>query len=678
MATEIVVTDESTSKITSEERAKMHGDFLKIMDSFKEQRKAYTKTQPSKHVIYCQATYAADFEDTQRCVNRVSPHVDYTIIAEDGTLTDEQRNWLKMKGCIVRTYRFQDNLPMMRNEYLEEAKKLDLYAWVLCSDPDELFCEELCKEIRSIVKEAEAEGYNMLGIHARDQWLDLDKLDQGEKEKEAPYKESGFWKYLLFKISPRFRYEGIGEAKNVHETWYSPDVHLSSMHLDTRFYYVHRKVVQKIWRNATRNLFIGGSGDNLGALNPTWVELRKITDALGLLNWSQFEEALKKGSISQGLKEFIVKHRSDSQYPWEAEIRELFKWYFWMHPEENTGNWVSEYTPPPVGSRAEVENYVIGCYFQVLGRAPDEKGKAFYTDAIISGKIKREELPYIFFGSDEYKQKCARRFKGTVAFCVMGYREVLPTILITIMAVKGYVDEIHVQGDDFTPEDLAVLAACGAHVHIEEWKDDFSAYKNKLYSHAKTGWVMVCDHDEIPTQELLIHLKEILEKSQQGTKYNMAQFDVIDVKTLQDKVMSEVRNPEGKPLLHVNVPDAYYGNPHVWLKPGYFPWKPQKCPYAYKHVKALGSELPRSVRNVFMGGGGDNAREKNPLWPELRRVAEELGLTTWAQFDVYLRKGKIDPRLLNMLKELAEIPWKDTELEDPLRYYQQLHPEEFS
>ena len=33
----------------------------------------------------------------------------------------------------------------------------------------------------------------------------------------------------------------------------------------------------KIYRNATRNFFIGGSGDNLGDLNPTYLELHEIT-----------------------------------------------------------------------------------------------------------------------------------------------------------------------------------------------------------------------------------------------------------------------------------------------------------------------------------------------------------------------------------------------------------------
>jgi len=663
-------------EIPSEERQKIQADLMKMLEEIREQHKARFKTVPHKAIIYCQATYSEDYADTQKCVERVSPHTDYTVIAEDGTLTDEQKTCLRHKGCIVRTFQFKDNLPMMRNEYLEEAKKIDPHGWVLVSDPDELMCEELCNELRNIVKEAEAQGYNTLGIHARDIWIDADKLDEGEKEKEAPYKESGFWKYLLFKLTPNFRYEGVGHAKNVHEKWYSPDIPVMPMHLDKRFYYEHRKTVQKIWRNATRNLFIGGSGDNLGSLNPTWVKLREITDALSIRSWPHFEECLKKGKIDKKLKDFIIQHRSDSQYPWEAEVRELFKWYFWMHPEENTGNWKSEYTPPPIGTPSEVENYVTKCYFEILGRHPDEQGKNFYVNAILNGEIRRDDLPYIFLSSDEYRQKFGPKRNSKLAFCVMGYGEVLDMIMEAVNTVKPYADEMHVQGDNFTKQDIKKLEDLGATVHIEQWKDRFSDYKNKCYSHAGTGWVLICDHDEIPTEELAKNLKTIIQASQNATKYNMVSFDVIDIRTLKGKIMSQTRNANGKALLHINVPNAYYGNPHVWLKPNYYPWKLLKVPHAYKHVKDIETELPRSVRNVFLGGGGDNTREQNTLWVELRQLTKELKLETWRDFQAYLVKGQIDPRLLDVLKRLAALPWKDTELQDPLRYYQLLHPEE--
>lgn len=74
--------------------------------------------------------------------------------------------------------------------------------------------------------------------------------------------------------------------------------------------------------------------------------------------------------------------------------------------------------------------------------------------------------------------------------------------------------------------------------------------------------------------------------------------------------------------------------------------------------------------------GRDNAREKNPCWVQLRRLTKELGVDTWKKFHQYLKKGNINPRVLTVLKRMAEIPWKDDELTHPLKYYYQLHPEE--
>ena len=189
----------------------------------------------------------------------------------------------------------------------------------------------------------------------------------------------------------------------------------------------------------------------------------------------------------------------------------------------------------------------------------------------------------------------------------------------------------------------------------------------------------VFDHDEIPTTDLAKNLQDIIKQSQGGIKYNKVQFAVIDEKVNETGIIVEsVGTSEGKDNLLFNIDDPYYGNPHIWLKPNYYMWKTAKAPIAYRHVKEVGTELPRSVRNVFLGGGGDNTREGNPLWVELREITQGLGIDTWARFHEYLKAGKADKKLLNNLIELSETPWKDEELGDPLKYYKQYHPNEFT
>jgi hypothetical protein len=281
--------------------------------------------------------------------------------------------------------------------------------------------------------------------------------------------------------------------------------------------------------------------------------------------------------------------------------------------------------------------------------------------------------------------------ENSLAVCIMGYSKAVPLILQTIENVSLYLDaergdEIWVQGDDFSEEDIKLLQGGGpkgrwantpyVNVKIIPWEDEFSRYKNEAVASANTEWVVILDHDEIPTPEMAQTFKAIIWKSERGKLYNMVSFDVIDVETVKGEPVSENPNKSGKPLMHWNVPEPYYGNPHIWLRPNYYPWKLTHYDVAYRHVKDIDSILPNSVRNVFLGGGGDSVKEANPAWVELRKLTTELRIDTWKDFNAYLKKGKIDPKVLAVLKKLAEMPWKDSELKDPLRYYYRMHEEE--
>lgn len=644
-------------------------------------------------IVFCQATWRKDFEDTKRCVTRVSPHVDSTVIVIDQTVTETQKGWLeqnKDKFTLHIVYHeFRDDLPRMRNAYLEKAKQLGA-DWVCASDPDELYSEQLAENLHSFVEMAEEKGYNMLPVPARDQFENVEWLDDLDLLKEAPggYRETDYWKPLLFfKLYPDTHYEGVGAEGRVHETLKS-SIPWNAKNLPKEYYYVHKKSALKIWRNAARNMFIAGGGDNVGEVNEYWVQLRNICSVLNIDRWSEFETYLKKGEIDDIFKSWLVDALQAPPTNWGTETRETAKYFFAMHPDQITPEIKDRLeNPPQLTPQVEIENYVTRTYFEVLGRHPDEQGRKFYTQAILQGDIKKQQLPRILKQSLEYHEKhgapegsaekirvdvpvdvdvrvseglfrkalmksdvywqkikprldlgdfmvsslsvkdrtslyewfyrnrhslsiqdlsewlSQHRMKpNSVALCVMGYSQVLPMIQEIIQITGEYVDEIHVQGDDFTKKDIQQLEDYGAQVHIQPWEDNFSDYKNKCITPASTEWVLILDHDEIPTPDLAENLREVIEKSNRGKKYNMVKFDVIDIKTVDGEPVSQHRSHDGKALLHLNVPQPYYGNPHIWLKANYYPWKVAQVPLAYRHVKEKGTQLPRSVRNVFLGG----------------------------------------------------------------------------
>ena len=674
-------------------------------------------------IAFCQATYAKDFEETKACIERVSPNVDVTIIVYDQTISEEQVQWLLDNGkynIYPVGHDFKDSLPQMRNAYIQKAKELGV-DWICVSDPDELFSEELASNLRKLISEYDAHGYNLLPVPCRDQFDNVEYLDSLDLLKEVPggYRETEYWKpMLLFKLHPDLRYEGVGAEKNVHETLVTK-VPVKSVNLDKQYFYVHKKSALKIWRNAARNMYIGGGGDNVGVMNPLWVQLRTFTAKLGIDTWQQFEEFVNKGigtytnnaAVKAEFRQWLVTALQSPPTNYGIETRETAKFYFVLNKDE-----VDEQIdilikkPPKIDQSISIENFVTRTYLEILGRPPDEPGKILYVNAILEHRITPDQLADVFRNSDEYKQKfgrpytikvagnvgieisenLARKVKdhkdtskyNTLALCIMGYHSGMDMILESIQTAGKVVDEIHIQGDDFGMDDLTVFEKIGEtigkkiQIHIEPWKDDFSDYKNRCIAHATTEWVLILDHDEIPTEELAKSLKEIILKSDRGSNYDIVGFDVIDVRTLNGKVTSESRNAGGKPLIHWNIPNPYTGNPHIWLKSGYYPWRQVHAGAAYRHVKEIGTDLERSVRNVFMGGGGDNTKQGNPVWVELVETCKEFGLTTWKEFNEYLIKGKIDTKILAVLNKLAEMPWKDNELKDPLRYYFLLHPEE--
>ena len=358
-------------------------------------------------LAFCQCTYYNDFDLTLECVKRAYKYVDYVIIVEDGTLTEEQRKKLQTyPNLILKKVEFKDNIPEFRNQYLVEAKKLKV-DWVIVSDPDEIFNKTFWRDIRKIIQWAEANGYNMLGVNCRERFEAVEWLDDLDKLKEVPggYRESNFWKNLVFKLYPDLRYEGVGKTKSVHETWYS-SVPWRAVNLPKKYWYEHRKSALKIWRNAARNLFIGGGGDNVGDLNPYWTELRQICNELGITTWREFENYLKRGKVDKKLKQWLINALQAIPTNWGVETRETAKYYFAMHPDEVTPEIKKLIeTVPQLTPELEVEAYVTKCYFEVLGRHPDEKGKKHYTRAILEGLIKPEDLPKILRASPEFREK---------------------------------------------------------------------------------------------------------------------------------------------------------------------------------------------------------------------------------------------------------------------------------
>lgn len=375
---------------------------------------------------FAQATFSRDIELTKSCVECVSPNVDITLISYDQSVSDSQIKWFednkeKYKLELVR-YEWTDDMPQMRNSYLQKAKEFGIQ-WLIVSDPDELYDMNLAKNLRSLIEKYDSEGYSILGVNVRDQfqtigndqWFDeLDKL----KEWPAGFNETDYFKpMLIFKLFPDIRYEGVGVERKVHETLLT-QYKQKTINLPKEFFYVHAKNVLTIWRNAARNLFISGGGDNEGSKNRLWTDLRRFCGEIGINTWSEYESFVNMGINKYSeIKSLTVEQKKEFRLILEAalkslptkygtENREMAKWYLALHQDELDEKLLLLIkTVPEISKESELENFVTQTYYQILGRHPDRSGLDIYVQKIMNKELKRHELADIFRSSQEHKEK---------------------------------------------------------------------------------------------------------------------------------------------------------------------------------------------------------------------------------------------------------------------------------
>jgi len=378
-------------ELTEEEEQKIQQAYKEVVETFEKEHRIVRDVKEPPKVTYCMAIYEERMAQVKQCIERVRPFVDRCIIVIDDTVTDENKKWLTQWGCEIHYRKWDNHFSKQRNAYLEPMKEGD---WCLVSDPDELFSESLMFDLKTILFEAEKAGINSLCINAHDITTQLDG--------EVTTTVSNWFKQLLFKYEEGVRYVGI-----VHETLLPGIQGWRPVNLMEQYYYEHFKSIVEIKERGARNVFCGGGGNNVKERNPVYIELHEIADRQGIKDWPTLRNFLRNPlnkHLWREFKEVAIKHRNDSGWDYENESRDLFLWLKAIHPEEFR-EWESTPQPPSLGSPPEIMAYIEEQYLKILGRNADDYGKQAYTDAILRGTIKREDLPNILQNSKEYKDK---------------------------------------------------------------------------------------------------------------------------------------------------------------------------------------------------------------------------------------------------------------------------------
>jgi SAM-dependent methyltransferase len=345
-------------------------------------------------IVYAQGTYNERVSQTLECFTKHRPDADRFIVIADETVTPDQLQQLRDAGCEVYVHPWEDDFPKMRNHYLAKVQVGD---WVIVSDPDEMFNDAFCKDIRKICKAGEKFNVGLFLINSHDIGHEGDKITCNNV--------SDFFKNLIFRFTVGVQYIGVGEAKNVHEQLDLPR-NYNTQQLAMKYWYEHHKFQWEIWERAARNVWIGGGGNNAGEMNQSWIGLREICDQLGLKKWNDARGYFRKGNIDPNLVGWLNTNRKIG-FDWENEMVDFWRWYYlYLHPEENVQH-LEPITTLPDGHPANIMGKVEGLYMKVLGRHADQPGKEAYTAQVMSGKMTLAEVEKEMQSSPEYKTKCA-------------------------------------------------------------------------------------------------------------------------------------------------------------------------------------------------------------------------------------------------------------------------------
>lgn len=273
-------------------------------------------------IAYIQTIYINDFENALRNVksfHSFNPDINCIIVVDD-TIFDNLIEDLKDAGAIVRYSKWLDDLPRQRNFGLNVARQLGCKA-VISGDPDEHYNELIIKHLRSIIQSALDQGFDLIQVNQKTLF-------------DGKLLETTYFKDLIFELKHGVAFQGYGNLPVWHEGIFGLG---KAIRLPEKYFYTHEKNRMDMLEHHVQGLFIVGGGANLGAENPTWVELRELCDEIGIHSWDEFKAYLVGEMMGLTMKEFMFKHRNDFEKDGDQNARALFQWYYEvLHPEQLT------------------------------------------------------------------------------------------------------------------------------------------------------------------------------------------------------------------------------------------------------------------------------------------------------------------------------------------------------
>jgi len=234
---------------------------------------------------------------------------------------------------------------------------------------------------------------------------------------------------------------------------------------------------------------------------------------------------------------------------------------------------------------------------------------------------------------------------------------------------------------------ISYLTSLGDKVRIvfRPWDDNFANQWNAYLPHIDSGWILLCDDDEVPSDGMLHSLEGLINNSEKGEKYSLVKFQANPITEEQDLGPS---NYYREMLFRKSPRMKYAGGQktgcHQYLT-GYQNSRVKMCPEVYYHIKSLKEEYRNAARNYFIYGiwlHGSTDGVQREEWHEMKEILSRIHpeVQTFMDLDPLLIAGTIGKELKEWLVR-TYLKYKDHNEYNEMRaftlyYAKYLHPEE--
>ena len=196
-----------------------------------------------------------------------------------------------------------------------------------------------------------------------------------------------------------------------------------------------------------------------------------------------------------------------------------------------------------------------------------------------------------------------------------------------------------------------------------KWDDSFANQYNEYLNHIDEGWVIICDDDEIPSEEMLKCLPQVMIDSNEGKRYSAVEFRCNPIEVDRDGKILEDHGPENyyRQLFFKYNPGIHYIIDLHQALVGLKNHNRVRRQEVYYHIKSDEDMYRNACRNFFIAGiwmpnASDGIRSSE--WYDLKRVIGEAypNVKVFNDFNTIMIKGNMDKRVKDYLYEIKDIP----------------------